>query len=210
MLEQRVQYGIDNFIEPGYFEGMNDTYVLTETKEGKTRLDVHVDRPNLCIADFDSKKKCNFLNKAKNVGMQKSSDHIIFHKRDSIWKLCIIEMKTSVGSETWKTIKQKTRASLLNSLAIASFLGITIEPNDVQVYTTYENEAFNKIENGTAPVTYKLPLGKKPYDVKKEEWDQDRIAITLGQEIFLRHKAIRLQRNVVEKQLEGQLIIEGN
>ena len=209
MLEQRVQYGIDNFIEPGYFEGLNDSYVLTETREGKTRLDVHVDRPNLCIADFDSKKKCNFLNTDKTVGMQKSSDHIIFYKTSSTWKLCIIEMKTSVGGETWRTIKQKTRASLLNSLAIASFLGITIKNEDVQVYTTYEIEAFNKIENVTAPVTYKLPLGGKIYDVKKEEWDQNRIKITLGPEIFLRHKAVQLQRNEKEKQLEGELFIEG-
>ena len=67
-LAKRVQYGIDFFIEPGYFEEMKSSYVLTETKEGKTRLDVHVELPNLCIADFDGKKKCNFLNKDKNVG----------------------------------------------------------------------------------------------------------------------------------------------
>ena len=126
MYTERVQYAIDNFIMDDYFLEMQNNYHLKEEKDsGKSDLDVTIKNDNLCIYNFDDKKKCNFLRPEKTTGMQKSVDHILFEKIDDGWRLHLIEMKSGVGYKTWlESIKPKVRTSYLTSLAIADFLGI--------------------------------------------------------------------------------------
>lgn len=62
MYEERVQYALDNFIAENYFLDMDSEYHLKEEKDsGKSDLLVRINNENLCIHDFDNKKKCNFL-----------------------------------------------------------------------------------------------------------------------------------------------------
>ena len=206
MYDQRVAYAIDNFIEESFFSANQGFYLLTEEEEsGKTELKVDIDEANLCIADFDHKPKCSFLRNDKKSGMQKSSDHVIFYRKDDKWKLCIIEMKTTIGVETWKEVKRKTRATYINCIALAAVLGILIDIENVDVYTTYANEKFYSMEDTTNPMTYKPLLGQKKYDLKKEEWDKNQIRVNLGEYVFLHHCPIRTCKNAESGILEGFL-----
>jgi hypothetical protein len=208
MYEARVQYALDNFILDDFFINMSTSYDLMETsKGGESCLHVTVNDTNLCLAYFDNKPKCAFLRDDPSYGMKKSSDHLIFYKSNHEWKLCIIEMKTSVGQRTWDDIKKKTRTSYLTAQAIAVFLGITITEHSTQVYTTYENEKFYSAKGTTTPALYKALLGKKVSDYKKEEWDKDIIKINISNIISLPHKAIKMTRNTSTNILEGTLII---
>lgn len=92
-------------------------------------------------------------------------------------------------TNTNRDIKLKTRATYLNSLAIASVLGISIQEENVDVYTTYENEKFYSLEGTTAPLA-KPMLGEKKYDSKKEEWEKNRIFVNLGDKVQFRHYAV--------------------
>ena len=77
MYSRRVQYALDYFIEENYFLPMENSYDLKEEKEsGKSSLNVTIANDNLCIFDFDRKHKCNFLKKDRNIGLQKSVDHV--------------------------------------------------------------------------------------------------------------------------------------
>lgn len=207
MHDKRVQYAIDNFIINQYFLPMNKQYHLREEKDsGKSDLSVTIRNENLCIYDFDNKKKCGFLKPDKKFGMQKSVDHILFEKWSTEWRLHLIEMKSGVGCKTWReSIKPKVRTSYFTALAIAEFLGIKI--SDVIAYTTYEEERFGDIENGTNPKAMLPSLGMPARNPVADEWEKNQMFLNVGEEMKIPHKKIQMVKNGATGVLEGSLVI---
>lgn len=207
MYTDRVQYAIDNFIAADYFLDMQYNYHLKEEKDsGKSDLDVTIKSDNLCIYNFDEKKKCNFIRQEKKKGMRKSVDHILFEQIDNGWRLHLIEMKSSVGYNTWlESIKPKVRTSYLTSLAIADFLGIKI--SNIVAYTTYDEEKFSANSNKTNPRTFVPRLGKKARDPLKDEWEKDQMFLELGEELKIAHKKIKMNKDEKTGALIGKLEI---
>ena len=69
MIDKRVRYGIDNFLEDNFFLPSGDSYCLEEKSEsGRSELLVKVQGDNLCSEDYDHKGKCDFL---KKIGKMK-------------------------------------------------------------------------------------------------------------------------------------------
>ena len=206
MYNTRVEYALNNFFQNNYFLNMSNSYELSEdSPSGKSKLNIFVNGINLCLADFDNKKKCEFLRDDKKYGMRRSSDHLLFQLKNNSWILHIIEMKTTVGNETWKDIKLKTRTTYLTALAISSFLGIDI--SEVCVYTTYEYEKFYSVQPAVSPYISKPHLGKPIEDYKKKEWDKNLINITIDKIISFPHQSIQMVRNENTNILEGILFI---
>lgn len=78
MPDTRVKFALDNFIVEDYFLETKKLYHLKEERDsGKSDLTLEIANDNLCIYDFDSKRKCSFLRPEKKYGMQKSVDHVI-------------------------------------------------------------------------------------------------------------------------------------
>lgn len=207
MLTERVQFAINNFIMDQYFLDMQHNYHLKEEKDsGKSDLDVTINSDNLCIYNFDDKKKCNFLKPDKKHGMQKSVDHILFEQINNGWRLHLIEMKSSVGYNTWlESIKPKVRTSYLTSLAIAEFLGIKI--TDIIAYTTYDEEKFSANSNKANPRAFVPLLGKKARDPMKDEWEKDQLFLELGEDFKIVHKRIKMNKDEKTGVLLGKLVI---
>ncbi|MDK2965941.1 hypothetical protein [Lacrimispora sp.] len=201
----RIQYAVDNFIEDNYFLPMETNYELKEaTDSGKSLLKVHVDGENICVSEYDNKKRCGFLRISSTFGMQKCIDHLILKKSGENWDLHMVEMKSSVGDKTWRDIKCKMRSSFLNVKALCSFLGITL--GETYAYTTYEQERFTTPEDTADPKILVPQLGVKATNYKKDEWDKDIINIKIDKMITLPHKAIKMRRDA-EVGLLGELII---
>lgn len=205
MYDSRIQFAMDNFILENYFLPMNNTYDLKETAEsGKSLLVLQIKDDNICVEEYDIKKRCGFLKSDKKFGMQKCIDHFILVKRNHGWDLCMIEMKSGVGSGEWNAIKAKVRSSLHNIKALCLFLGITIDK--VYTYTTYERESFQTPKNTTDIKTFIPLLGEKASNFKDDEWDKGVIKINIDEIITLPHKAIKMVRNA-NGVLEGSLTI---
>ncbi len=187
---------------------MNSKYHLWEEKDsGKSDLNVTVENENLCIYNFDNKKKCGFLKSDKKFGMQKSVDHILFEKRSRGWRLHLIEMKSGVGCKTWyESIKPKVRTSYFTALTIAGFLGIRV--SDAMAYTTYEEERFGDINNGTNPRTMMPSLGLPTRNPVTDEWEKDQMFLNVGEEMRIPHRKIQMTKNGMTGVLEGNLVIE--
>lgn len=207
MYENRIQYALDCFIEENYFLSMSNQYRLEEKKDtGRSDLEVTIENTNLCISDFDGKKKCNFLRPDKTNGMQKSVDHIIFEEKGNGWKAHLIEMKSSVGAQTWNgQIKPKVRTSYLTSLALAVFLGIRVD--EVEAYTTFENDKFSDSSDQTNPKLLVAPLGKPVYN-PAQEWEDGVIHYDFGEDVEIKHHKIQMVRNSNTGVLEGDLVLD--
>lgn len=208
MYDTRIQYALDHFILQDYFMSMEHLYHLKEEADsGKSDLKVTVERDNLCIYDFDHKKKCSFLREDSKFGMQKSVDHILFENDIKSWRLHLIEMKSTVGYRVWRqAIKPKIRTSYLTSLAIAEFLGIKI--GEVVAYTTYESEKFDDAENSANPRVVFPVLGDAAYNPLEDEWKKERMILNIGKKIIIPHKKIQMIRNTQTGILEGSLLLQ--
>lgn len=206
MYDTKVKFALDQFIEANYFLNMKNQYHLKEEKDsGKSDLILNISNDNLCIYNFDDKRKCSFLRLEKKYGMQKSVDHVLFEKVTEGWRLHLIEMKSSVGYSTWQEkIKPKVRTSYFTALAIADFLGIQF--CEIIAYTTYENDKF-QIAQGTNPRALMPQLGSVARDPFNDEWEKDRIILNIGEDLILAHKKILMTRNVATGVLEGTLTI---
>lgn len=128
MVEERIAYGIEKFLEEDFFLPENDSYCLEEKSEsGRSELQVTIQGDNLCCEDYDHKGKCNFLKRESPLKLQRSVDHVLLQKKDGKWILHLIEMKSKVDDKKWHEIKQKTRASYFNVCALERVLGIHID-----------------------------------------------------------------------------------
>ena len=194
MYNTRITYAIDNFIDENYFLPMKNYYELRETVEsGKSLLKVIIEGENICVEEFDKKKRCGFLRESGTFGMQKCIDHFLLKENGSTWNLYMIEMKSSVGDKKWRDIKAKMRSSLLNVKALCEFLGITLDI--IYAYTTYEKECFTSLENTADPKSLIPLLGEKAVNFKQDEWEMGVIKIRIDEIFTIPHTAIKMERD---------------
>ena len=195
--DERVHFFLNYVIEPDYILSESDNYLLEETDDsGYTRLTVNVSGSNVCVNNYDKKRRCEFFNPAHIYGFKKCIDHFILQYHDDAWILHMIEMKKSVGASTWRgSIKPKMRSSYLNIQAFAAVMGIKI--SRVIAYTTYEEEKFDRgeVRETTNPVLYKGASGKPVYDSKRDEWDKDCMNLDIGKNYVIEHHKIQLKRD---------------
>ena len=56
MIEDRVRYGVDSFLEDNFFLPPKESYCLEErTESGRSELLVNIKGDNLCSEDYDHK-----------------------------------------------------------------------------------------------------------------------------------------------------------
>ena len=208
MIEERVNYALKNFFNLEKFRytaGETSYNILEKSKKGKTRLLVNVGTSDsICFNEYDGFPKWEILIYKKDTGMRKCIDHFILKKNAlGVLELHIFEMKTTIGFMTWENIQYKLRASYLSIKAIAVYLGISIQDENITVYTTYERDCFN-ITDMNNPMIVVPPVGSRAMDVKKHQWDGDFIHVPIivseNNELHflkfikLRHKKSRMNR----------------
>ncbi len=207
MMEDRILYGINNFLEDNFFLPFSDSYKLEEKSEsGKSELQVDIQGDNLCSEDYDHKGKCNFLRKNSSFKLQRSVDHVLLQKKGDKWILHLIEMKSKVDDKKWQQIKEKIRASYFNVRALEAVLGIHI--NEVKVYTTYEDTGFWKADGSEDPKIIAAPLGKPISPMADEEWENNTIHVDVGELVEFQHTAVKMQRTEDKSKLIGKLSID--
>ncbi len=207
MIEKRVQYGIDNFLEEKFFLPSQSSYCLEEKSDsGRTELQVEIKGENLCSEDYDNKGKCNFLRRDSKFKLQRSVDHILIQKKEDKWILHLIEMKSKVNNKKWQEIKEKIRASYFNVCALEKVLGIQID--EIKTYTTYERSEFWDTKKGADPKVIVAPLGKPMMPEPKLEWENNRISVDIGEIVQLQHCAVKMQRTEDGSKLTGRLSID--
>ena len=88
MVEERIAYGIEKFLEEDFFLPENDSYCLEEKSEsGRSELQVTIQGDNLCCEDYDHKGKCNFLKRESPLKLKRSVDHVLLQKKDGKWSM---------------------------------------------------------------------------------------------------------------------------
>lgn len=206
MIEERIKYGIDNFLEDDFFLPFDNSYNLEEKSEsGRSELYVDVQGDNLCSEDYDHKGKCNFLKKESTFKLRRSVDHILLQKKEDKWVLHLIEMKSKVDNKKWHEIKQKIRASYFNVCALEKVLGINID--EVKTYTTYENVGFWDSNKSEDPKIIVAPLGKPMSPMPEQEWENNTITIDIGKIVQFQHTSVKMQRTEDGDKLVGELSI---
>ena len=107
MLEDRVKFALDNFLNPEYISVAKSSYDLIEKDEqGKSLLVLQVNtEDNICVMNYDKVPPWAFISNDSRLNMRKCIDHFILRKYNGHWELHMIEMKTAVGFKTLNNIK---------------------------------------------------------------------------------------------------------
>ena len=178
----------------GFIEKEKCVIHLEETdKFGESRLEFHLNSDeNLCIRNIDKKNtEMYFFQADGKKSMFKRVDHIIFEHADADkWNLHLIEMKSSVGAETWADVKGKFRASYLLAQGIAAMLDINI--TETYMYTIYEEIKF------TFPKT--MPSARRtrsgvPLVRPEKEWSGEEFGLNFGTRLKFSHKPVHMARD---------------
>ena len=181
-IETRVQYALDNFLSPEYFDSQKECYELLETeKQGKARLILKVGTTdNICVKNYDKMPDWEILRKESKFHMRKGIDHFILRKNSNFWELHMIETKKTVGINVWQDIKIQMGVSYLKIKALLTFLGITIKNENVFIYTAYGEDKMTDNNSSAKGVTTKtFKTGEPLINPKDDEWDAGFIYIPL-------------------------------
>lgn len=177
-------YIIKELFTPGFIEYQQGEILLEETEEsGKSELRVQLKSDeNLCITNVD-KKHTNLLFFQEHKSLDKRVDHMIFERqKEDLWKLYLIEMKSSVGANKWIEVKGKFRASYLLAQAIAGMLELTI--TETVMYTTFEKVKFRPLD--TTPTARRVRSGQSLIPMEAE-WKGEKFGLNFGTRISFRH-----------------------
>lgn len=180
MIERRVQYALDNFLNPKIFETQQETYELQEKDElGKARIFLNVGTAdNICVRNYDKITDWEILREEKKYHMRKSIDHFILRKVSEVWELHMIEIKTTISFNTWQEVKLQMGISYLKIKALLNFLGITIQDENVFMYTAYREDKMLSNDSQAIGVTTKIfKTGEPLINPKKDEWEAGAIYI---------------------------------
>lgn len=141
-------------------------------KMGATKLIVSIAEENLCIQNCD-KKNVNsiFFKDAK-----KCVDHVIWQHKGNDWILHLIEMKTTMGANTWIRVRRQNKGTYLAMVALAAALGIHFIA--VKSYTTY-GEVVSDPEESPNLLTRKRTLGKWAQNILKE-WKTGKVKLFIA------------------------------
>lgn len=181
-IETRVQYALNNFLRPEYFDSQKERYELLETeKQGKARIILNVGTiDNICVKNYDKMPDWEILRKERKFHMRKGIDHFILIKKSDFWELHMIEVKKTVSNEVWRNIKCQISASYLTIKSLLTFLGISVNDENVFIYTAYGEEKMVIGDSATEGVTTKtFKTGEKLKNSKIEEWDANCIPISM-------------------------------
>lgn len=181
-IEARVQYALDNFLNPEFFDSQKECYELLELEEqGKARIILNVGTTdNICVKNYDKMPNCKILRQESRFHMGKRIDHFVLRKNADIWELHMIEIKKSVKTDVWQNVKIQMGVSYLKIKALLTFLGISIENENVFVYTAYGEDKMTDNNSSSAGVTTKtFKTGEPLMNPKTDEWDAGFIYIPL-------------------------------
>ena len=181
-------------MENDFFECESKIIYLEETEDtGKSLLQFELlSDKSLSIKNVDKKRtEFYFFQNAKGKSMFKRVDHMVFENvSDNNWRLHLIEMKSSVGSEKWVDVKGKFRASYLLGQAICAMLEMNLV--ETYMYTTYEKVYFSPSE--TMPSARRGRVGQK--NVKPEdEWNGNDFGLNFGIRVNFIHIPIQMKRD---------------
>lgn len=193
-MNTKREYVINELMVEHFVEWETNEICLEETEEtGKSILVFQLtSEANLSIKNVDMKNtQMLFFQNKKTKSMFKRVDHIVFEQlENNMWKLHLIEMKSSVSNEKWTDIKGKFRASYLLAQGIAAMLEMCI--TETCMYTTYEKVNFSLSE--TMPTARRLLLGEKLVR-PEEEWNGNKFELNFGTGIGFMHIPIQMKRS---------------
>lgn len=190
-MSAKREFIIKELMVKGFIEKERSVIELDETDDsGKSKLEFRLNSDeNLCIKNVDKKNTLMYFFQDKK-SMFKRVDHIIFEHDRNKWNLHLIEMKSSVGAETWRNVKGKFRASYLLAQGLAAMLDMDIAKT--YMYTTYEEAKFTL--PGTMPSVRRVPSGS-PLIQPEKEWGGEDFGLNFGIRLKFIHTPVHMERD---------------
>ncbi len=176
--------------------------ILTEKSEpGAAELQLDLQYRCILFKNLDKHKLGYFKN-------EKCADYIVFENREKSWTLHIFELKRTVTGRKWENeIKDQFRGAMQNALAIAGFMGISIELSQIRLYTAYRNDKINDVANPAKIRTGLHEKGSERMSAKERDWNGEKVKIDFLEAEYLQH--IRIPLDIADGKGQMKLSVDG-
>lgn len=185
MFQGELQKRLDLLDGNLVFTSDSQIHLKEKREQGKADLTLNLKNPCILFQGLEDHRLGYFRN-------QKCADHLLFEQKSDGWMLHIFELKRSVGEKEWKKMKDQFRGAIQNALALAGFLDITVDMDEICVYSVYRNDKLNDVSN---PVKLRYQM----YDREQrkcaedcQDWNEDEVLLNFLNIEKLKHNKIPL------------------
>ncbi|MDO5356063.1 MAG: hypothetical protein Q4E77_01030 [Conchiformibius sp.] len=159
-------------------ELLNQDYIyIEEIKDGETKVQFYIEEKkplgkgkSFFTSDTDvliirAKDQAPIVWALKN---KKCSEAAFLIQRDGKIELSLLEMKSNLRLQDWKSVLEQFKGMYLSSLAILSILKLT-DPVNVKAYIAYKEDKVTELRDDQDPMIFnKLLIGENK-ELSKEE-----------------------------------------
>ena len=168
-----------------------EIHIVEDKRGGEADITLKLNNPCIGFKKLEE-KKCLYFD------CNNAADCLLFEcksclKSDRKWNLHIFELKKTVKSKEWHHIKIQFLGALLNAMCLAGFMGISIDKQNVFLYTAYQND---KIKDTTNPLELRAQIANVSVEEEKKDysdWFNDFIEISAYEVFRCKHRKIVLQ-----------------
>ena len=177
-----------------------EIHIIEDKRGGEADITLKLANPCIGFKKLED-KKCHYFD------CNNAADYLLFERKqyskiDCIyekerlkeeWKLHIFELKKTVKSKEWCHIKVQFLGALLNAMCLAGFMGISIDKQNIFLYTAYQND---KIKDTTNPLDLRAQMANISVEEEKKDysdWFNDFIEISAYEVFRCKHQKIVLK-----------------
>lgn len=182
MFQGEIQKRLDLLDANSVLTSNSQIHLQENREQGKADLTLNLQNPCIVFKDLEHKK----LNYFKN---DTCADYVLYEQKEDMWKVHIFEMKRTISKKHWLHMKEQFKGAMQNALAIAGFLGIEIEIENICMYSVYRNDKLNDYTN---PVKLRYQMHQPNCSRIPEEcrdWNEKEVVLDfLDEEKFVHNK----------------------
>lgn len=182
MFQGEIQKRLDLLENNLVLTSDSQLHLQEKSEQGIADLTLHLQNPCILFKDLEHKKLEYFQNK-------KCADYVLYEQKAGNWMVHIFELKRTVGEKHWLNMKEQFKGAMQNALAIAGFLGIEVDMDNIYVYSAYRNDKLKDYSN-PAKLRFQMHQPKCSGMSKEcEDWNEKEVVLDfLDKEKFVHHK----------------------
>ena len=175
-----------------------DSVLLNEkSKDGKASIDCTCQEETV-VFPTPEKNVLPYLDETIK-GARACADKFLFTANEDGWDLHVIELKKTIGTDTFAKSKNQFRMGIYNGRALAGFMGIKLK--EIHLYSAFRSDQIRAI----SPRNLAAMRAQKNWEIQKiiEEWNADRCTLSID----LEEKSYMLGKIKLDELGQGEIVL---
>ena len=175
-----------------------DSVRLNEkSKDGKASIECTCQEETLVFPTPERNVLPYLDEKIKGAGA--CADKFLFTANEDGWDLHVIELKKTIGTDTFAKSKNQFRMGIYNGRALAGFMGMKLK--EIHLHSAFRSDRIHSISPGNLAAM----RAQNNWEIQKiiEEWNADRCTLSID----LEEKSYMLGKIKLDELGQGEIVL---